>query len=237
MYGPPYRKDGPGKPWGANEALLRGLPSNFDWADGAAPRNWAPDYYPAVTPWGQIFEAGEKGSPVRDVSVEVKSLEVFWLIDGKWQKVAPPTGSDGSVQGGYYSGRFTDAESFIGTDHSDGVSRFSLSPIHDLSHPVAHFWWAGWYPRPYVPAGTTAMHISVWMRLVPNKPGIDLSKARYVAGVGIDEYKASTGASDGPNGSLGLPRHRMLSSSWERYGFTNLSAAQIMQDPPPVTEQ
>jgi hypothetical protein len=38
----------------------------------------------------------------------------------------------------------------------------------------------------------------------------------------------------GAKGSLGVPRHKMLTDSWQRFGFTNLSAAQITQNPPPV---
>jgi hypothetical protein len=80
------------------------------------------------------------------------------------------------------------------------------------------------------------MHISVWMRLVPGSPGVDVSQARYIAGVGIDEDRSATDVPDQAKGSLGMPRHKLLTSSWQRFGFTNLTEAQIRDNPPPVQD-
>jgi hypothetical protein len=234
VYGAPYRTDWVGQPWGKNQAVLRGIPSNFDWAAGAVGRTWDRANYKAVTPWGQIFEAGTAGSSVRNVRVQIRSLQVFWLIGGQWKRATPPSGRDGKVEGAYYSGTFSSASSMGVRDDGYGISSFPLAPIHDMNHPVAHFWWSGWYPRPTVPAGATAMHISVMMRLVPDGPGVNVHNARYIAGVGIDEDRTTTNVPGGAKGSLGMPRHKMLTSSWQRFGFTNLSPNQILQNPPPA---
>jgi hypothetical protein len=218
-----------------NEAVLRGIPSNFDWAQSAVRRTWDRANYSAITAWGQIFEAGSLGSPERDVRVQIRSLQIFWLIDGVWKRVTPPTGADGKVEGGYFTPSFSGAVPIATRTDAAGISSFSLTPIHDLSHPVAHFWWGGWYPRPIVPAGATAMHISVMMRLVAaDGTTPDLSKAKYIAAVSIDQDKDATDVPGGVKTSLGTPRHKMLSPSWQRFGFTNLTAAQIIANPPPV---
>jgi hypothetical protein len=230
-----YSTSGGGTQWGKNQAVLRGIPLNFDWASGAVGRTWDTNNYKAVTPWGQIFEAGTAGSPVRNVRVQVKSLQVYWLINGKWKVVTPPSGSDGMAEGGYYSSNFASAIPMASRNDGGGITSFSLTPSHDLGHPVAHFWWSGWYPRPTVPAGATAMEMSVDMRLVPaDGTTADLSKAKYIAGVSIDEDKTPTDVPGGAKGSLGMPAHKMLSASWQRFGFTNLSPAQIIANPPPV---
>jgi hypothetical protein len=79
------------------------------------------------------------------------------------------------------------------------------------------------------------MHISVMMRLVPGAAGVNVNNARYIAGVGIDEDLTTTNVPGGAKGSLGMPRHKMLSGSWQRFGFTNLSESQILQNPPPAS--
>jgi len=127
MFGPPVRSDadkwGP-HPWGAHEALPKGVPTGYDWQAGARPGVWDVRKAGATTPWGQVFEAAS-GNSVADVRVHIRDMELYYLMaDGTWRKA----GGWDTFGGGYWSPDFRTAMGrcpFATSLREDSLSRSS----------------------------------------------------------------------------------------------------------------
>ena len=58
LMGPTYRdgSEGFGAPWGLHELLPHGVPSGYDWCDGARPGSWLNNAeYDGINTWGQCY--------------------------------------------------------------------------------------------------------------------------------------------------------------------------------------
>lgn len=245
MYGPKYRTDGlvkngvliGGAPWGAHEALPKKLPSNFDFFHGARPGTWAGTQGTgrAVSGWGQLFEA-QQGTGTYDVRLQAREFQLYFLMkDGRWVEKRA-TLDDHLMEGAYWNSYFASQQGASVRDEANngGGSSVSLKPMVKSNHATFHFWWKGWYPRELIPADAVGVFVSAQLRLLPDAAGVDVSKAKFIASVGADNYSSATYSSQGEAiSSVMQPRMKFVTAQWNSFTGTTLTEAQLRANPPP----
>jgi hypothetical protein len=237
MYGAAYRTGGGwGAPWGAHDAPPLGLPTNFDFYAGARPGQFGPAGY-AVSGWGQVFEAGP-GTGTFDVRVQSRNHRLFFLKNtGQWEEQRP-TIDDHLMEGGFYDGYFRNQSGATVRDESanGGGSSTSLAALATTNNVAYHFWWKNWYPRVSIPSDVVGMFVSSELRLIPDtNAGVDLSRAKFIASIGADNYSSTTYTSSGEAiASVMQPRMKFITSSWQLFSGTTLSESELRANPPPI---
>ncbi len=102
----------------------------------------------------------------------------------------------------------------------------------DFDHAIIHPWNGQW-PRLSFPAGTTAGHTYVEMRLIPDTdPGVDLSTVRVLGCASSDIYGGATETLSIASG-WGIGRHKYLTENWQAFTYTTMSETEIRNNPPP----
>jgi len=201
-------------PWGQHEGLLHGLPSNFDWYHGARPSVWfQTGDNEAVSTWGQIYEWANE-SPVTNVRVQIRNHMLYAYANGEW--VVMEDGITNGIEASLWAEDFSQSfGSHAGRDESDNGGGMSFPTVENRN---IHWWEADW-PRAAIPTGTEAFFISAEIRLIPGTdPNVNLSDAKYLAGVSADAYATTTsdGGSD-PVPSLSITRHKFLTPEWQSF--------------------
>jgi uncharacterized protein YjdB len=224
--GPVYRDAGKfGAPWGKHEGVLRGVPTTYDWQNGARPGAWMNHgTNEAVTGWGQVYENGPN-SPVKNVRVQLRNFKMYVYVNNQWTLVES---ASSNLQGAWYSEDFSSSISGINSrdEASNGGGRsFDFKEGYNV-----HFWDPKW-PRTALPSGFQAFFIVVEARLIPNTdPNVDLSNAKYLLGVSADTYPTTESHGIGPWPSLSISRHKWVTGDWQTY-------CSYISGPVPTTEE
>jgi uncharacterized protein YjdB len=211
--GPTYRDAGQySAPWGKHEGVLRGVPTGYDWANGARPGAWMNHgSNQAVTGWGQVYEMGPN-SPVKNVRVQLRNFKMYVYVNNQWALVE---NASSNIQGAWYSEDFTSNSAGINSrdESANGGGRsFNFKEGYNV-----HFWDPKW-PRSALPSGFQAFFIVVEARLIPDTdPNVNLSNAKYLLGVSADTYPTVESHGFGPWPSLSISRHKWVTSQWQTY--------------------
>ena len=214
--GAPYTASSHGKPWGAHQGQLHGVPTYYDWAQGARPGSWF-DFTgtnkKAITTWGEIYE-DLNGSPEKNCRIQIRNHTLYGLVNGTW--IALEGGSQNGVQASHF------AENFNGPGGGTPDTRNESNNGGGLSWTAKDgfniHWWTTKWPRADIPANVEAFFIYAELRLIPNtNPNVDLSKVKYLAGVSADYYTNNTEAGYGPFPSLSISRHKYITKDWQAY--------------------
>jgi hypothetical protein len=226
MWGDPQRTDAL-TPYGLHEAVPEEANPAWDFYIGARGGD-TPKAGHFYVPWGQVFAA--KGNTRWDARLQVRRLTAFALVNGVWQPIRPGT-VDAPMEGALWDSAFRPVGSAPVQDEGDGQG--SSVPLNGIAQPgVAcwHWWYQGWYPRPALPAGTTAVAQFCQARLT----GPDASTARFIASLGSDHWSAADGSSATPLPSYMQPRMRLLSPEWRWLGGHTLTETALRATPPPL---
>jgi len=208
QFGAPFRDAGPyGAPWGKHEGALHGVPSNYDWANGARPGDWLnAGSNEAMSSWGQVYEwAGE--SPVTNIRVHIRNHKTYAYANGSWQLV-----EDGGIGGTNFSEDFT-SSSGISDERNEPDGGVSV----DMHQGWNYHWWVDTWPRASFPAGTEAIYSVCEVRLIQNTGNVNLNNAKYLAGISCDYYPTNTSSGHGPWPSLTITRHKWLTPQWQKF--------------------
>lgn len=209
--GPPYNTHF-GAPWGAHEGLLHGVPSHYSWYSGASPGHWMErGRNQAINIWGQAYE-WQNGSPEKNIRIQVRNLRLFAYVNGRWDVVVE---SYDSIDGSNYREGFSESAdlSVVRSEKNNGGGiSFNMVPGYN------YHWWVHKWPRARIPQGALAFYTITEARLIPDTdPNVDLSKAKYLVGIGDDYYPTPTAPGPGPWPSLAISRHRFLTAQWQTF--------------------
>jgi hypothetical protein len=200
-------------PWGKHEGLLHGVPDNFDWYHGARPSVWfQTGDNKSVSTWGQIYEWAD-GSPVTDVRVQIRNHMLYAYANGEW--VIMENGISNGIEASTWAEDFSKSfGTHEGRDESGNGGGMSYPTVENRN---IHWWEADW-PRAIIPAGTEAFFVSCEIRLIHGAdPNVNLSDAKYLAGVSADAYPETNSAGPGPWPSLSITRHKFLTPEWQSF--------------------
>jgi len=206
LVGEPYRSGAFSAPWGAHEGGLHGVPGNYDWAAGARPGSWL-NYAEnqAISTWGQVYEWKEN-SPETNIRVQVRNMVTYSFANGEWLELERD-----NFGGTNFTEDFRSSSSLsqVRSEQSGGIS-FNMVEGYNFH------WWISKWPRATLPAGTEALYVACEIRLIPNDdPDVDLSQAKYLAGVSNDYYPTPTSSGSGPWPSVAITRHKFLTAEWQ----------------------
>jgi hypothetical protein len=88
------------------------------------------------------------------------------------------------------------------------------------------------------PNNVAGIFTTVQARLVTDNPqqADDRFQARYLLGMGGDYWLSMTAKWDNwkTNGDIGIGKFKYVTTSWQAFNMTTLSADQIRQNPPPL---
>ena len=211
----PYRAGAWGEPWGKHEALLNGLPSNYDWYEGARPGSWLnPEGFEGLTTWGQVYvEKG--GSPEKNYRVQIRNLAIYKYENEEWTLIVE---TPDNVGGSWYRENFN-GSTLSGNKRSEPKLNGGGISITMIAGHNFH-WWDDAWPRSQMPHTAEALFAIAEVRLIPDTdPDVDLSKVKVLGGIGMDSYTTrdySAGASERIT-SMVAPRHRYVTSEWQAF--------------------
>lgn len=206
LVGEPYRSGAFSAPWGAHEGGLHGVPGNYDWAAGARPGSWL-NYgeNQAISTWGQVYEWKEN-SPETNIRVQVRNMVTYSFANEEWIEIERDNFGGTNFTEDF---RSSSGLSQVRSEQSGGIS-FNMVEGYNFH------WWISKWPRATLPAGTEALFVTCEIRLIPNNdPDVDLSQAKYLAGVSNDYYPTPTSSGSGPWPSVAITRHKFLSAEWQ----------------------
>jgi hypothetical protein len=215
MVGEPFRSGIYGAPWGAHEAELHGLPSGYDWYQGARPGAWMNrEEFGAIAIWGQVYEE-KGGSPEDNFRVQIRNLYIYYYENEKWTLLEK---TENSVGGSWYKTNF-DNGTAEGSKRSEPKSNGGGISITMIDGHNFH-WWGSKWPRSKMPQTAEAIYAVAEVRLIPDSdPNVDLSAVRVLASTGLDYY-TTVDHSAGPNERItsgAIARHRFISSEWSTH--------------------
>lgn len=241
QYGAPLRPDDRYPGWGAHEAPL-GVNSTFDWGVGARPglrahHRYGRTVYTHHNVWGQVVPAAG-GSPERRVRVEVERPQVFHLAAGAttWTRVRGTAEDVKNFEGGYWTGQtFAKVRDMRRSEvrTEPWGNSFSARPLTRRNgRPsracIGHWSYSGFFPRLPVPTGGRVA-IYTRMRLVGTTDAVDVSRARLLAAFSGDLYtsRRAVVGRNGRNPPLAIPRHKLLTGTWQPFTYVSATADQI----------
>lgn len=216
-----------------HEAKLHGVPASYDWSTGPRMGHGTPPAdFKAFIPWGQVYEAGD-GNPATNTRVHLRDIRAYVLSKktGKWQLL---THSD-DVEGSAFR------EDFAGNDSKPADLR--TEPDGGVSVKAGdgynfHFW-SSTGRQPINPNDVAGVFTTVQGRLVvddPSKPD-DRTQARYLLGMGGDYWRSLTAQWDAAFNNVGdaaIGRMKWVTTEWQAFNMTTLSADEIRKNPPPL---
>lgn len=214
------------------DAAPHGVPKHYSWANGPEigmgndPKN-----FKAMMTWGQLYEA-EQGNPATNTRVQLKNIKAYVLSkqDSAWRLVQSSLG----VEGAAYREDFAfDANKQADVrPESDGSISAKAGGGYNF-----HFWATG--GRSTIdPADVGGIFTTVEARLIVDdaKSPDDRAQARYLLNTGGDYWLDLTTGWDNfkTNGGIGTGRFKYVTTEWQSFNMTTLSAEQINQNPPPL---
>jgi hypothetical protein len=215
-----------------HQSKLHGVPDSYSWSAG--PRlgmGSNPQGFRALTAWGQVYEAAS-GNPAWNTRVELRRIRTFVLSKrtNTWTRVQLSVAVAGGAYREDYQGN-ANRPADIRPEPGGGVSVTAGDGYN------FHFWpEAG---RVAIdPNDIKGVYTSIRARLVlgdPKGPD-DRSKARYLLGMGADYWLSQTAQwkSDWSTvGDVAVGRHKFVTSEWQSFNMTSLSADELRRNPPP----
>ncbi len=215
-----------------HEAKLHGVPDTYDWANG--PRmgrgNNAGDFK-AFTAWGQVYESAV-GNTATNTRVELRNIRAYLLSKKTNTWVLLQFTKD--VEGAAFKEDFANNTSVEPQARREPDGSVSVTAGGGYNY---HFWPSS--GRATIdPADIAGVFTTVQARLIlddPAKPD-DREKAQYLLGMGGD-YWLSLTAQWQPDwstvGDAAIGRMRFVTTEWQSFNMTTLSAEEIRKNPPP----
>lgn len=216
---------GGASPYGVHDALMPGMPTYWDWSQGSRGGRWN-----NVKPGEATAINGVVGHISRslDYKVEVRNMEVWMLVNGKWERKFTTAGRDASaIFGSYYRSKdFSHAGGMTEEKGPAGGMMFKTREYH-----WSHFYCTGSNARPVIPSGFQRLHVRAQYRLVGNAA----STALVIGRAGADYFlkvDADAPASQ-VQPSVFIARHRFIGPQWNWFTSTSMTADEIRKNPPP----
>lgn len=225
MYGPPsfpvgWTKGGT-TPYGKHDALIPGMPTHWDWSQGA--RGGTSNSLAPPNAVGLNAVVGHVSGSL-DYKIETRNMEIWFLDASGWVRAYTTQGRDfDQIYGSYW--RVTDF------GHDAGIIEEKSATGTLLVKPRAGMF-MHYYARTrqMVPATYKAVHLRAQYRLV----GPAAATAKVVGRVGGDSYKDPTTANPVVGPSLFIARHKFIGPEWQWYTASSQTEAQIRANPPPA---
>jgi hypothetical protein len=211
--------------------MPHGVPTSYSWASG--PRiGWGnnPQGFQAMTAWGQLYEAAT-GNSATNTRVQIRNIRAYMLSkrDGQWYLLQSSTGVEGAAF----------REDYVANINQPANIRYE--PDGSISVKVGqgynfHFWSPG--RAPIDPNDVDGIFTTVQARLIIDNPqqADDRTQARYLLSMGGDYWLNLTANWDylKTNGDIGIGKFKYVTTNWQAFNMTTLSAEQLGQNPPPI---
>lgn len=215
LCGEPFRTGIFKAPWGKHEALLNGVPENYDWYEGSRPGSWLnPEGFEGLTTWGQVYvEKG--GSPEENYRVQIRNLAIYKYENDEWTLVVE---TPNNVGGNWYTENFNNGTA-SGNKRMESEANGGGISVTMIDGHNFH-WWDDAWPRSQMPHTAEALFAIAEVRLIPNTdPNVDLANVKVLGGIGMDSYTTrdySAGAGERIT-SMFMSRHRYITSEWQSF--------------------
>jgi hypothetical protein len=217
-----------------HEGQPSGLPESYDWSAG--PRigygNEPPADWNAFIAWGQVYQDAQ-GSPATNTRVQIRDIEAYYLSGsaGRWYLLQ----FDRLVEGAAYVEDFVDNASIPADIRPEPDGSISVRLVDGYNF---HFW----PESTRVPIDTTdiaGIFTTVQVRLILDDPALpdDRDQARYLMSMGGDYWRdlAAEWQSDWSTvGDAAIGRFRYITSEWQSFNMTTVSAEVLCANPPPL---
>ncbi len=180
--------------------------------------------------WGQLYEAAT-GNPATNTRVQIRNIRAYMLSkrDGQWYLLQSSTRVEGAAFREDFAGNVNKAADI--RYEPDGSISVKAGQGYNF-----HFWTPS---RASIdPNNVAGIFTTVQARLVTDNPqqADDRFQARYLLGMGGDYWLSVTAKWDNwkTNGDIGIGKFKYVTTSWQAFNMTTLSADQIRQNPPPL---
>jgi hypothetical protein len=214
------------------DAYPHGVPKHYSWANGPEiGMGNEPKDFKALMAWGQLYEA-EQGNPATNTRVQLQNIKAYYLSkqDKKWRLLQSSTGVEGAAYREDFAGD-ANKPADVRTE-SDGSISAKAGGGYNY-----HFWAKG--GRASInPNDIGGIFTTLEARLIvddASKPD-DRKTARYLLNVGGDYWLDLNAAWDNfkTNGGIATGRFKYVTTEWQAFNMTTLSADQINSTPPPI---
>ncbi|MGG6294523.1 hypothetical protein ACQ4M4_08870 [Leptolyngbya sp. AN02str] len=208
-----------------------GVPEFWSW--GSGPNMYLgndPGEFKSMTAWGQLYE-DEAGNPATNTRVQLQGMKSYILSKstGEWQLV-----QENVIEGSAFLETYADN---VNTPpdlqfEEDGTVSVTAGDGYNF-----HFWPKG--TRPTIdPDDIAGVFTTVQARLIvddANKPD-DRASAKYLLSMGGDYWLDETGGWDDfkTNGGIAIGRFKYVTSNWQAFNMSTLTAEQLQDNPPPM---
>ncbi len=214
------------------DAAPHGVPKHYSWANGPEiGMGNNPKDFKAMMTWGQLYEA-EQGNPASNTRVQIRNIKAYLLSkqDNKWHLLQNSKGVEGAAYREDFAG---DANKPADVrNEPDGTVSAKAGDGHNY-----HFWTKG--GRSSIdPNYVDGIFTTVEARLIvddASKPD-DRTQARYLLNIGGDYWLNLDAGWDNfnTNGGIATGRFKYVTTDWQAFNMTTLSAEQISNNPPPI---
>lgn len=220
LMGPTYRdgSEGLGAPWGLHELAPHGVPSSYDWCDGARPGTWLSNSaYEGINIWGQCY-IPVTGTPVKNYRVQIRNMISYKYENNTWTMIEKTPNNFG---GWWYHEDFNTNNITKGNQRKESAANGGgISATMTVGHTF-HFWTDTW-PRAQMPHSAEAIYSTFEARLLTDSdPNVNLDNVQLYAGLGMDAYTTrnySAGSNERIT-SLAIGRMQRITSSWKVLGM------------------
>jgi hypothetical protein len=220
-----------------NDGYPSGVPSYYSWYSKAEigygnnmPKDWN-----AFTSWGQVYvEQGWNPSAASNTRVQIRNQEAWYLSKstGQWRLLQKVTRVDGAAFREDFSNNT--AQPADVRDETNNGGGISVTAGNGWNF---HFW----TNRVNLdPNDIKGIYTQVQARLVLKNPdGMDdRASSRYLVNDGADYWRSLTApwAADwSNNGGVASGRLKFVKNNWQNFSMTTLSATELSQNPPPIS--
>jgi hypothetical protein len=202
------------------EVRPHGVPPSYDWANGPRPRRSAPPAdFTAVTAWGQLYRCA--GAPAdRDDTIELRDLQLWTLIGGRWKQAQQPSVVDGSSFPESYMGRPVAARV---------VARGRTSTSVRMRAGYNFHFWPGTGRVRFDARKVQALAVIVTARRIAH----GRASGCVALNVGADYWRSiSAPAAGSANANdAGIGRFKRVTRRWRAFSMTTASAQTLTRHP------
>jgi hypothetical protein len=214
-----------------HEGLPHGVPLTYDWSQAPlVGMGNNPGTFRAMIAWGQLYEDAS-GNPATNTRVQIRDIKAYLLSrqDNRWHLLQ----ASRLVQGAAFREDFVDNINKPADVRLEGDGTISVTAGGGYNF---HFFPAT--RTPIDPADIAGIFTTVQARLVLNDPSRadDRARARYLLDMGGDYWLDLTAQWDywKTNADIGIGRFKYVTTDWQAFNMTTLSATEIRQNPPPL---
>ena len=233
MYGPPSNaadyKFGGAAPFGLHEARPATMPKYWDWSWGARGGRW--NDVKAGEATGVNGLVGHVSGSL-DYKIEARNMEVWMLVNGKWERKYTTAGRDAAaIYGSFY--RMSDFSHGGGMTETVGPAGGSMFPVRDAYW--SHFYCQGVpLARIVIPTGFQRLHVRLEMRMVGNAAATSVAVGRASADYFLTVDQSAPASDVQP--SAFSARIRKLGPEFRWFTATSMTADEIRANPPPAPD-